>query len=106
MGKFEELREKYPVFIYKAYYVNETKDTVEIGYEFSVPDLAEFRPSWSFRKPEGFTVKGDLSFERLAFSLGMATPISPEPISTRTGNGNGVNGETAKTVMRDITDIR
>ena len=76
MGKFEELREKYPVFIYKAYYVNETKDTVEIGYEFSVPDLAEFRPSWSFRKPEGFTVKGDLSFERLAFSLGMAEAVS------------------------------
>ena len=76
MGKFEELREKYPVFIYKAYYVNETKDTVEIGYEFSVPDLAEFRPSWSFRKPEGFMVKGDLSFERLAFSLGMAEAVS------------------------------
>ena len=76
MGKFEELREKYPVFIYKAYYVNETKDTVEIGYEFSVPQLAEFRPSWSFRKPEGFRVKGDLCFERLAFSLGMAEAVS------------------------------
>ena len=76
MGKFEELREKYPVFIYKAYYVNETRDTVEIGYEFSVPQLAEFRPSWSFRKPEGFKVKGDLCFERLAFSLGMAEAVS------------------------------
>ncbi len=76
MGKFEELREKYPVFIYKAYYVNETKDTVEIGYEFSVPQLAEFRPSWSFSKPEGFKVKDDSCFERLAFSLGMAEAVS------------------------------
>jgi len=76
MGKYEELREKNPVFIYKAYYVNETRDSVEIGYEFSIPGLAEFRPSWSFRKPEGFTVKGDLNFERLAFSLGMAEAVS------------------------------
>lgn len=76
MSKFEEFREKYPVFIYKAYYVNETRETVEIGYEFSVPGLAEFRPSWSFRKSEGFTVKGDLNFERLAFSLGMAEAVS------------------------------
>ncbi|MBO4523781.1 hypothetical protein [Ruminococcus sp.] len=76
MGKFDELREKYPVFIYKAFYVNETKDTVEIGYEFSVPQLAEFRPSWSFSKPEGFKVKDDRCFERLAFSLGMAEAVS------------------------------
>ena len=36
MGKYEEFREKYPSFVYKAYHVNETKNTVEIGYEFSI----------------------------------------------------------------------
>ena len=76
MGKFEELREKHPVFVYKAYYVNETHDSVEIGYEFSIPGLAEFRPSWSFRKPENFSIDGDLNFQRLAFSLGMAEAVS------------------------------
>lgn len=76
MSKYEEFREKYPSFVYKAYHVNETKNTVEIGYEFSITGLAEFRPSWSFRKPENFSVKGDLTFERLAFSLGMAEAVS------------------------------
>ncbi len=76
MGKYEEFREKYPSFVYKAYHVNETKNTVEIGYEFSIPGLAKFRPSWSFRKPENFSVKGDLTFDRLAFSLGMAEAVS------------------------------
>lgn len=76
MGKYEEFREKYPSFVYKAYHVNETKNTVEIGYEFSIPGLAKFRPSWSFRKPENLSVKGDLTFDRLAFSLGMAEAVS------------------------------
>ena len=98
MGKYEELREKHPVFVYKAYYVNETRDSVEIGYEFSIPGLAEFRPSWSFHKPEGFTVNGDLNFDRLAFSLGMADCfLSYAPLnsalcaenSTRSRSGGG-----------------
>lgn len=76
MGKFEDFRKQFPTFVYKAYHINETKDTVEIGYDFHIPGLASFRPSWSFRKPEGFTVSGDLTFERLAFSLGMAEAVS------------------------------
>lgn len=76
MGKFEEFREKYPVFVYRSYNVNETAETVEIGYKFGIEGLAEFRPSWTFARPAGMSVKGDLKFERLAFSLGMAEAVS------------------------------
>jgi len=76
MGKYEEFREKYPVFVYRSYNINETAETVEIGYKFKIEGLAEFRPSWTFCKPAGMSVKGDLKFERLAFSLGMAEAVS------------------------------
>lgn len=76
MDKFERFREENPVFIYKAYHITETGNTVEVDYEFSIPGLAEFRPGWSFPKPEGVSVKNDRTFERLAFSLGMAEAVS------------------------------
>ena len=76
MSKYDEFRASYPVFTYRSYNINETAETIEIGYKFSIDGLAEFRPSWTFRKPAGVSVKGDLKFERLAFSLGMAEAVS------------------------------
>ncbi len=76
MGKYETFREKYPVFIYKSYKITESEKTVDISYEFSIPSLADFRPSWSFPKPHNISVSGDSVFERLAFSLGMAEAVS------------------------------
>lgn len=76
MGKYEKFREEAPVFIYRSYSINETADRIEIGYEFEFPELAKFSPSWTFRKPSDFTAKGDLTFERLVFSLGMAEAVS------------------------------
>ncbi len=76
MAKFEKFREKYPVFTYRSYNINETAETVEIGFKFRIEGLAEFRPSWTFGKPKGVSVKDDLIFERLAFSLGMAEAVS------------------------------
>lgn len=76
MDKFERFRNEAPLFVYKSYTVTETDDSVEIDYAFSIPGLADFRPGWSFPRPEGFSVKGDLAFERLAFSLGMAEAVS------------------------------
>lgn len=76
MNKYEKFRAENPVFIYRSYTINETEDTIEIGYRFSIPDLADFSPSWVFAKPEGVTVKNDLTFERMAFSLGMAEAVS------------------------------
>ena len=76
MSSFEKFREQFPVFNYESYTVKENTDTVEVSYVFSIPGLAEFTPSWSFPKPVDVSVSGDLTFERLAFSLGMAEAVS------------------------------
>ncbi|MCM1507156.1 MAG: hypothetical protein NC177_08495 [Ruminococcus flavefaciens] len=76
MNRYETFRKKYPLFIYRSYSIAETENTVDVSYEFSVPELANFRPSWSFPKPENITVSGDMTFERLVFSLGMAEAVS------------------------------
>ena len=74
--KYEKLREKYPVFEYGGYSISETADRVDVEYRFSIQGLADFAPGWSFPKPEGMSVAGDLTFERLVFSLGMAEAVS------------------------------
>lgn len=76
MKLFEQLRKDNPVFIYKSYEIRETEDCINISYKFIFPDLAEFSPSWNFPKSRDFSVKNDLTFERLAFSLGMAEAVS------------------------------
>lgn len=76
MNRFLTYRKEHPVFVYRSYDINETADTVEVSYVFEIPGLAVFTPGWSFPKPEGFTVSGDLTFERLVFALGMAEAVS------------------------------
>ena len=76
MNKYNIFRQDFPVFTYKNYIIEETADTVEVGYTFSIDGIAEFTPSWSFPKPADISVKNDLTFERLAFSLGMAEAVS------------------------------
>lgn len=76
MNKFDKLRSEAPLFVYKSYEVNESENSVDIKYSFSIEGIADFSPSWSFPKPQNITVKNDLTFERLAFSLGMAEAVS------------------------------
>lgn len=76
MGKFEEFRELYPEFIFDSYSISETDSTIEVSYRFSIPGLSDFTPGWSFPKPEGISAAGDLTFEKIVFSLGMAELIS------------------------------
>lgn len=76
MDKFERFRKEAPVFAYKNYIIDETENTVEIGYVFDIEGVLEFHPGWSFPKPVGVSIKGDLTFERLVFSLGMAEAVS------------------------------
>ncbi len=76
MDKFEQFRAENHVFVYRSYNIKETDDTVEVAYSFSIPGLADFSPGWSFPKPHDLTVNGDLTFERLVFSLGMAEAVS------------------------------
>lgn len=76
MDKFEKFRAENPVFTYKSYAIEEKEDSVEISYKFSINGLADFNPSWNFPKPDNFSIKNDLTFERLVFSLGMAEAVS------------------------------
>ena len=76
MSSFEKFREQFPVFNYESYTITENADSVEVSYIFSIQGLARFKPSWSFPKPQNIRVSGDLTFERLAFSLGMAEAVS------------------------------
>lgn len=76
MSKFEELRKASPLFVFKTYNITENADSIDVSYEFSIDGTADFHPGWSFPKPEGFSVRNDLTFERLVFSLGMAEAVS------------------------------
>lgn len=76
MNKFERFRREAPVFEYKSYTITETEETIETDYVFSIVGVADFHAGWSFPRPEGFSVKDDFAFERLAFSLGMAEAVS------------------------------
>ena len=78
MDKFNELREKYPVFEYNSYNIVETENSFEVSYSFAVPNLIEFSPTWSFPKPQG-TVLDESSrkvFSNTIFNLGMVEVIS------------------------------
>lgn len=76
MSNFENLRKNYPSFIFRSYNISESENNIDIDFDFEIVGLAEFHPSWSFTKPENFSVKKDLTFEKLAFSLGMAELVS------------------------------
>lgn len=76
MEKFNRFRDENPVFIYDSYCVSETADTVEIGFRFIIPGLAEFTPGWSFPKPADVSVTDSSAFEKLVFSLGLAEAVS------------------------------
>lgn len=78
MEKFIELRQKYPIFEYNSYDIIETKDSFEVSYNFVVPGLTEFKPTWSFPK-EKTRELDSLSkkvFENVIFNLGMVEVIS------------------------------
>ncbi|MCM1006838.1 MAG: hypothetical protein NC485_02725 [Ruminococcus flavefaciens] len=76
MSKYEQFKREYPVFLYHSYEITESAGKVDVSYKFSIPGLADFYPGWSFPKPENVSVSGDLTFERLVFSLGMAEAVS------------------------------
>ena len=78
MEKFNELREKYPVFEYNSYDIIETANSFEVSYNFCVPNLTEFKPTWSFPKLEGRALTEDARkiFENVVFNLGMVEVIS------------------------------
>ena len=41
---FLSLRNKYKEFIYHSYEIKENNDSIEIKYEFEIPNLSKFEP--------------------------------------------------------------
>ena len=48
--KYREFREKFETFIYNGYTIEESEDKIDVVYDFSVPGLSDFAPTWSFPK--------------------------------------------------------
>lgn len=73
--KYKLLREKYDLFIYDSYYAKINDDILEITYNFIVPGLSEFHPTWKIpvEKPVGENTE---AVKRLIFNLGMVELIS------------------------------
>lgn len=78
MGKYEQFRNTYPVFLYKRYQIEESDEAVRLQFFFEIEGLAEFAPVWVFpkKKPMPYPVEGNATFEKLVFALGMTELVS------------------------------
>ena len=71
---FEELRRKYPNFIYEKYDIEETIDKYVLTFTFSIPDLTEFKPV--VRLPKTSKNLDKELFEYLVFHIGLIELVS------------------------------
>lgn len=78
MFSYIQLRRDYPEFIYHGYQIKEEKERICLEYDFEIPGLSSFHPTWEFPKKDEENRKyaDDSTFRKLAFSLGMVELIS------------------------------
>lgn len=76
MYTYEQLREKYPKFIYKSYEITETDREIDLTFNFEIEGLSKFSPSWKMPKKIKRDFSRDGIFRKLAFSLGMTELVS------------------------------
>lgn len=78
MFSYRELRKDYPEFIYHDYHIEEGEGAVRITYDFEIPGLSSFHPSWEFPMKGAVceSYRGNGTFSDLVFSLGMVELIS------------------------------
>lgn len=78
MFSYTQLRKDYPEFIYHGYQIKEEKERICLEYDFEIPGLSSFHPTWEFPKKDEENRKyaDDSTFRNLAFSLGMVELIS------------------------------
>lgn len=72
MKSFTELRDRYPLFSYHGYHMEETPEEVRFWYNFEIAGLASFQPTWTIEKR--FVPKWnerDEVIQKLVFSIGM-----------------------------------
>lgn len=75
--KFLNLRAKYKEFIYHSYEIKENNDSIEIRYEFEIPNLSKFEPRITIQKKNiKFESVNNVFFRYIAFNLGMVELIS------------------------------
>ncbi|MCD7827480.1 MAG: hypothetical protein LUG85_02955 [Clostridiales bacterium] len=77
-SKYEELREKYPEFIYKSYSLQYREGEILISYSFEIPGLASFNPSTKISTENLKLVNGFNSEtgRKIIFYLGMVEAVS------------------------------
>lgn len=74
---FFSLRNKYKEFIYHSYEIKESNDSIEIKYEFEIPNLSRFEPKITIQKKNiKFESVNNDYIKYLAFNLGMVELIS------------------------------
>lgn len=71
---FNELREKYPKFIYDKYNIKELDDKYVLTFYFIIPGLTEFTPVIKF--PKGNSNLDKELFEYLVFHIGLIELVS------------------------------
>lgn len=78
MFSYIQLRKDYPEFIYHGYQIKEEKERICLEYDFEIPGLSSFHPTWEFPKKDEENRKyaDDSTFRKLTFSLGMVELIS------------------------------
>lgn len=92
-GKFEELREKYPVFAYEDFHVSQDDRFIRLSFDFRIERLCVFAPEIKIRKTNlSFVNTFDSPTAReLVFNLGLAELVSywkaacPKTVKIRCG---------------------
>lgn len=75
--KFVKFRSMYKEFIYHSYEIKESKDSIEIKYEFEIPNLSKFQPKITIQKKNiKFESVNNDYIRYIAFNLGMVELIS------------------------------
>lgn len=75
--KFVKFRSMYKEFIYHSYEIKENKDSIEIKYEFEIPNLSKFEPRITIQKKNiKFESVNNDYIKYIAFNLGMVELIS------------------------------
>ena len=77
MEDFLRFRAEYPEFVYESYRYEEHEDRLDIVYDFQIPGLAEFHPTWSIPMlEEACPAVNPETLDELVFSLGLVELVS------------------------------
>ncbi len=72
MNKYLEFRERYPLFSYHGYHIEETSDAIMFRYDFEIAGLSSFHPTWTIDKQHiKYFDQNDEIIQKLIFSIGM-----------------------------------